>query len=187
MESEARTRSRCPCCRLWGLPGGLAESSGSSRARWVAVALSRERAVSWSRTPVGRRAGLQRARGRGSQASGAFATDGEVEGGRGRDTRAAVTARCLPCAGERATSNLVPPTLALLGPPPFLTSVLWDTYWWPRFTNWETETQKREETCSGSQCESEPEPRSQHRGGRLLFAPHFLPKAGGNRVKCQPG
>lgn len=65
------------------------------------LALNRERAVSWSRTPVGRRAGLQRARGRGSQASGAFATDQEVEGGEGagRQDHSARSLHAL-CRGE---------------------------------------------------------------------------------------
>ncbi|XP_035579039.1 translation initiation factor IF-2-like [Zalophus californianus] len=58
--SEARTRGRSPRCPRWGPPGGPAESAGSSGARRVPGALSRERAVSWSRTPVGRRAGLRR-------------------------------------------------------------------------------------------------------------------------------
>lgn len=66
--SEDGTRGGCPRRRRWGPPGGRAESAGSSGARRVAGVLSGERAVSWSRTPVGRRAGLGRGRGPGRSA-----------------------------------------------------------------------------------------------------------------------
>lgn len=77
--SEAQDRGPLfPPRPLRGPAGDLAASAGSSGARRVAGALSGERAVSWSRTPVGRRAGLRReagagagARGRGGPASGA--------------------------------------------------------------------------------------------------------------------
>lgn len=77
--SEARDRGPLfPPPPPRGPAGDLASSAGSSGARRVAGALSGERAVSWSRTPVGRRAGLRReagagagARGRGGPASGA--------------------------------------------------------------------------------------------------------------------
>lgn len=89
--SEARTRGRCPDCHLWVPPVGLAESAGSSGERRVAGALSRERAVSWSLTPVERRAGLRRTEGRGGRASGGLWP--RPRGGTG--------VRCRDCCAQR--------------------------------------------------------------------------------------
>lgn len=83
--SEARAGGRSPRRRRCP-PGGLAASAGSSGARRVAGAQSGERAVSWSRTPVGRPGGRGSGGGgrggRGGPASGA-SRGGRVGAARG--------------------------------------------------------------------------------------------------------
>lgn len=172
------SRPRCPPRRCGGAEarpraavraaaGGLAETPGAAgRGASVPGARSGERAVSWSRTPVGRRAGLRRRRARGGAAGlpGPFT---ETERGRAGLQRPLVALRggVDAPAGERVAA---PRGAFCLPPAPR------GPYPWPHFTGGETEAQEREGTCSGSQCESGPEPAA-------------LTPGGGRRSQGRPG
>lgn len=197
------TRSRSCRRRRWGPLGGLTASAGSSGARRVAGALSGERAVSWSCTPVGRRAGLRRgagagarARGRGGPASGAsHGRESEGRGGRldrsARLLRAEAVWRRGP-GGGRAGQGREPPAigtaLASAAPAVSLPDRSPGRYVLVApFHRLGKERPRKEKKREGSQC-AEPEPTGLNTGERQTpAATHELTRAGRSRVSGQPG
>lgn len=198
--SEARAGGRSPRRRRCP-PGGLAASAGSSGARRVAGAQSGERAVSWSRTPVGRPGGRGsgggRARGAGRpgfrglarRARGGGAWRGVGARGGGLDRSASgpradeVWRRAR--AGAGGHPQPVPPSPALPRPPPFLPAARRGAQWWPGFAG-RGRRPRKEKRLEGCQWAG-PEPTGLSAGEAGSCCHRVLTGAGRSRGRGRPG